>query len=99
MDKDFDAEAVVIKSGSKAHYYKGSKKILMKLVFEKKTGRILGAQFVGGEIHPRLNAITSLIYNNGTVDMLRNMDLAYSPPFSPVWDIDLVAATQAMKKI
>ncbi|AEX86135.1 hypothetical protein XO10_08625 [Marinitoga sp. 1135] len=99
LEKGFDAEAVVIKSGSKAHYYKGSKKILMKLVFEKKTGRILGAQFVGGEIHPRLNAITSLIYNNGTVDMLRNMDLAYSPPFSPVWDIDLVAATQAMKKI
>ncbi len=96
--KGFDAEAVFIKSGSKAHYYKGSKKIKIKLVFEKKTGRILGAQFIGGEIHPRLNTITSLIYTNGNVDRLRNMDLAYSPPFSPVWDIDLVAATQAIKK-
>jgi NADPH-dependent 2,4-dienoyl-CoA reductase/sulfur reductase-like enzyme len=97
--KGFDADAVFIKSGSKAHYYNGSKKLKIKLVFEKKTGRILGAQFVGGEIHPRLNTITSLIYTNGTVDILRNMDLAYSPPFSPVWDIDLVAATQAIKKI
>lgn len=98
-DKGFDAEAVFIKSGSRAHYYKGSKKLKIKLVFERKTGRILGAQFVGGEIHPRLNTITSLLYTNGTVDQLRNMDLAYSPPFSPVWDIDLVAATQAVKKI
>ncbi|WP_175419735.1 FAD-dependent oxidoreductase [Marinitoga sp. 1154] len=98
-EKGYDAEAVFIKSGSKAHYYKGSKKLKIKLVFEKKTGKILGAQFVGGETHPRLNTITSLLYTNGTVDMLRNMDLAYSPPFSPVWDIDLVAATQAIKKI
>ncbi|WP_296865087.1 FAD-dependent oxidoreductase [Thermosyntropha sp.] len=99
LTKGFDADAVFVKSESRAHYYKGSKKIKMKLVFEKKTGRILGAQFVGGEIHPRLNAITSLIYTKGTVDQLRNMDLAYSPPFSPVWDINLVSATQAVKKI
>ncbi|GAB6188724.1 FAD-dependent oxidoreductase [Marinitoga arctica] len=98
-EKGFDAEAVFIKSGSKAHYYKGSKKLKIKLVFERKTGRILGAQLVGGEIHPRLNTITSLLYTNGTVNQLRNMDLAYSPPFSPVWDIDLVAATQAIKKL
>ncbi|KAF2955645.1 FAD-dependent oxidoreductase [Marinitoga sp. 38H-ov] len=99
IEKGFNADSVYIKSGSRAHYYKGSKKIKMKLIFEKKTGRILGGQFIGGEIHPRLNTITSLIYNNGTVEMLRNMDLAYSPPFSPVWDIDLVAATQAIKKL
>lgn len=99
INKGFNADSVYIKSGSRAHYYRGSKKIIMKLVFEKESGRILGAQFIGGEIHPRLNVITSLIYNNGTVEMLRNMDLAYSPPFSPVWDIDLVAATQAIKKL
>ncbi|SHE27526.1 NADPH-dependent 2,4-dienoyl-CoA reductase, sulfur reductase [Marinitoga hydrogenitolerans DSM 16785] len=99
IEKGFDADSVFIKSGSRAHYYTGSKKIKIKLVFEKKTGRILGAQLIGGEIHPRLNTITSLIYTNGTVSQLRNMDLAYSPPFSPVWDIDLVAATQAVKKL
>ncbi|BBE30066.1 NADH oxidase [Tepiditoga spiralis] len=99
LESGFDAIKVYVKSGSKAHYYSGSKKIHMTMTVEKSTGRILGAQYVGGEVFARLNAITPLLYKNGTVDDLRNMDLAYAPPFSPVWDINLVAANLAKKKI
>ena len=99
VENGFDAFKVYVKSGSKAHYYSGSKKIHMTMTVEKDTGRVLGAQYVGGEVFARLNAITPLLYKNGTVDDLRNMDLAYAPPFSPVWDINLVAASLAKKKV
>lgn len=98
-EKGFNADFVVIKSRSRAGYYNGGGKIKMKLIFEKKSGRILGAHYIGKEVHARINTMVSLIYKNATIYDLLNMDLPYAPPFSPVWDINLIAASQAIKKI
>ncbi|TGG87835.1 FAD-dependent oxidoreductase [Geotoga petraea] len=98
-EKGFDVDSVVIKSISRAGYYTGGGRIKMKMVFDKKTGRILGAHYIGKEVHARVNTMVSLIYKNSTVFDLLNMDLPYAPPFSPVWDINLIAASQAIKKI
>lgn len=98
-EKGFDADAVVIKSKSRAGYFKGSGAIKMKMIFDKKTGKILGAHYIGKEVHARVNTMVSLIHKNSTVFDLLNMDLPYAPPFSPVWDINLIAASQAIKKI
>jgi NADPH-dependent 2,4-dienoyl-CoA reductase/sulfur reductase-like enzyme len=99
IEKGFNADFVVIKSRSRAGYYNGGGKIKMKLIFEKKSGRILGAHYIGKEVHARINTMVSLIYKNATIYDLLNMDLPYAPPFSPVWDINLIAASQAIKKI
>jgi len=98
ISKGFDADFVVIKSRNRAGYYNGNSRIIMKLIFEKVTGRILGAQYSGKELLGRINVIVSLIYKNGTIYDLNNLDLPYSPPFSPVWDINLLAASNAIKK-
>lgn len=99
IENGFDADFVVIKSRSRAGYYNGGGKITMKLIFEKKSGKILGAHYIGKEVHARVNTIVSLIYKNSTIFDLINMDLPYAPPFSPVWDINLIAASQAVKKL
>ncbi len=98
------AEGVEVKSSTvkaltRAHYYPGHKPIWIKLVAEKKTNRLLGAQGAGGEGVPkRVDVLATAIWNGMTVDEVAWLDLAYAPPFSPVWDPVLVAAQVARKK-
>ena len=95
----FDADAVYIKSKSRAGYYPGSSDVHLKLVFEKGTGRILGAQIAGKEIHKRLNVLSTAIHAGMSIFELSYLDLAYAPPFSPVWDPVLIAAHVARKRV
>ncbi|HGY09643.1 MAG TPA: NADH oxidase, partial [Oceanithermus profundus] len=56
----------------------------------------LGAQVVGHQSDAlRIDVVATLLHRGGTVEDLRALDLAYAPPFSPVWDPLLVAANQA----
>ena len=65
----------------------------MKLVAERGTGRLLGGQIVGGEgAGKRIDVIATALWNEMTVTELGGIDLAYAPPFSPVWDPVLLAA-------
>jgi len=92
----FEAKSVWIKSADRAHYYPNPHPFHVKLVYEAGSGRILGAQLVGHYNDAlRIDAIAALLHQNGTVEDLRALDLAYAPPFSPVWDPLLVAANQA----
>ena len=92
----FDAKGVWIKSADRAHYYPNPHPLHVKLVYEAGSGRLLGAQVVGhfNDVL-RIDVIATLLHQGGTVDDLRALDLAYAPPFSPVWDPLLVAANQA----
>ena len=99
IKEGFDAEAIYIKSRSRAGYYPGAGPVHIKLVFDKKTGRILGAQVAGKEVHRRLDVIVAAIYGRLTVMDLGYMDLSYAPPFSPVWDPILIAGNVARRKI
>ena len=59
-----------------------------KLLFEKPTGRILGAQAIGrGDVTKRIDIIATMIKMNGTLEQLKDLELCYAPPFSTAKDI------------
>jgi NADPH-dependent 2,4-dienoyl-CoA reductase/sulfur reductase-like enzyme len=84
-----------IKSKTAAHYCPSSKGIYLKLIADQNTHRLLGAQIVGyAGAAMRIDMLATAITMGATVEQLLDMDLAYSPPFSPVWDPVLVALNQ-----
>ena len=67
----------------RAHYYPGSNKICTKLIAEKSTGKILGAQITGfGVVDKPIDAIVVALAMKATIYDLANIDFAYAPPFS-----------------
>jgi NADPH-dependent 2,4-dienoyl-CoA reductase/sulfur reductase-like enzyme len=92
----FDAVADVIEGTSRAHYYPDGEPMAVKVLAERGSGRMLGAQIVGGaESAKRIDALAVAIWNEMTVDDFGQLDLGYAPPFSPVWDPTLIAARKA----
>jgi NADPH-dependent 2,4-dienoyl-CoA reductase/sulfur reductase-like enzyme len=99
-DAGFDHESVVVESTTRAGYYPGATLMKTKLVAERHTGRLLGAQIVGREnAGKRIDALAIAIWNRMTVDEMTGLDLAYAPPFAPVWDPVLIAARKAAERI
>lgn len=89
-----------IEGSSKVPYMPGASPLLLKLVFDRSTGRILGAHMAGKEgVARRINTLALAVQARLTVQDLARMDFAYAPPFSPPLDPILVAAEQAQKKI
>jgi NADPH-dependent 2,4-dienoyl-CoA reductase/sulfur reductase-like enzyme len=96
----FDVDSQVIEAESKVGYMPGSKRMLIKLIFDRRSGRLLGAQMAGKEgVARRINALAVAIHQKMSVDEIARLDFAYAPPFSAPMDPILVAAEQAMKKI
>lgn len=74
-------------SNSSASYYPGADSLIIKVVFEKITGRLLGAQVVGRKgADKRIDVYATAIYANLTVFDLENLDLAYAPPYASAKD-------------
>ena len=89
----FDFVTVTTRSTTRAGYYPEAKKITMKVLAEKRSGRLLGTQIVGEEgAAKRIDVFATALWNEMTVDAMLNMDLSYAPPFAPVWDPVLIAA-------
>lgn len=85
----------VIKSRTAAHYCPVSGEIWLKIIAAREGQRILGAQIAGFMgAGKRIDALATAITAGCTTDELMNMDLAYAPPFSPVWDPILIALDQ-----
>jgi NADPH-dependent 2,4-dienoyl-CoA reductase/sulfur reductase-like enzyme len=85
-----------VDSTSRAGYYPGAEVMTIKLIAEKRTGMLLGAQIVGrAEAAKRIDALAIAVWNRMTVEEMTALDLSYAPPFSPVWDPVLVAARKA----
>ena len=96
----FDPVDAVITSRSRAHSYPGNAEIKIHIIGDKKSGRLLGVQMVGKDgVAHRINAPAVALHNKMTVEEFSQCDLAYAPPFGPVWDPVLTAAVQLMKKI
>jgi pyruvate/2-oxoglutarate dehydrogenase complex dihydrolipoamide dehydrogenase (E3) component len=71
-----------------------------KLIVERRSGRLLGAQIVGREnAGKRIDALAIALWNEMTVEEMTGLDLAYAPPFSPVWDPVLIAARKAAERV
>ena len=96
----FRPQAVTVKTRSRAHAHPGSKTIRVQMIGDKDSGRLLGVQMVGREgVAQRINAPAVALHNRMTVSRFSQTDLAYAPPFSPVWDPLLTAANQLLKKM
>lgn len=96
----FDPEEVVIESRSRAHAHPNSSTIYCQMVSDKNSGRILGCQMVGKEgCAHRINAVAVALHQAMTVEDYSQADLAYAPPFGPVWDPTLLAANQLLRKL
>jgi NADPH-dependent 2,4-dienoyl-CoA reductase/sulfur reductase-like enzyme len=92
----FGYVTVTVRSGTKAGYFPGTQRMTVKMTAERHTGRLLGTQIVGNQgSAKRIDTAATALWNRMTVEELTALDLAYAPPFSPVWDPILVAARQA----
>jgi NADPH-dependent 2,4-dienoyl-CoA reductase/sulfur reductase-like enzyme len=92
--------SVTVQSTTRAGYYPGTTPITVKMIAERGTGRLLGAQLVGREgSGKRVDVCAVALWNEMTVEEMISLDLGYAPPFSPVWDPVLVAARKAAAAI
>ncbi|MEU6477649.1 FAD-dependent oxidoreductase [Streptomyces sp. NPDC047017] len=96
----FRFETAVIESTSRAGYYPGASAMTVKMLAERRTGRLLGVQIVGREGAGKRVDVAAVALTAGlTVEQMTGLDLGYAPPFSPVWDPVLVAARKAAAKV
>jgi pyruvate/2-oxoglutarate dehydrogenase complex dihydrolipoamide dehydrogenase (E3) component len=78
---------------SRSRYYPGAAETTITLTADRETGRLLGGSIVGTDRAAiRINTLATALDRNMTVSALERLDLAYAPPFSPVWDPLLVGA-------
>ena len=93
----FDAVSVVITKKDRAGYMPEVKNVTLKLVADKRSHKILGAQAIGcGDADKRVNTVSVGLLQGITVEELIDVDLTYAPPFSTSIDI-LISAAQILK--
>lgn len=81
------ADTVILSPSSHAGYYPGGKVMTMKIIFETGTYRLLGAQIIGYEgVDSRINVLATAIHAGFRATQLKNLDLAYAPPYSSAKD-------------
>lgn len=84
----------------RAHYMPEAKSIVVKLIADIKTRKVLGAQAFGlGEVAKRIDVVASVLTFGGTIDDLFDIDLSYAPPYNGPIDNVAVAANTLMNKI
>jgi NADH oxidase (H2O2-forming) len=89
-----------ISSKTKADYYPTAKPIKVKLIVEKESQRIIGAQIIGGEeVTQRINALSFAIQKQMTVRELAKTDTAYAPPLCETWEPMVLAAEMVLMKL
>ncbi|HJW97916.1 MAG TPA: FAD-dependent oxidoreductase [Candidatus Bathyarchaeia archaeon] len=89
-----------ISSKTKADYYPGALPIKVKLIVEKESQRIIGAQIIGGEeVTQRINAMSLAIQRGMTARDLSKADTAYAPPVCETWEPFVLAAEMVLLKL
>jgi len=88
-----DVVDATVSGGTIAHYMPGSEKFTIRVTAEVGTGRLIGAQIVGGRgSAKRIDVFATAIWEGMSAGTLEWVDLAYAPPFAPVWDLIAIAA-------
>jgi NADPH-dependent 2,4-dienoyl-CoA reductase/sulfur reductase-like enzyme len=96
----FDYEPVTIESTTRAGYFPGTAEMKVKILAERRSGRLLGGQLVGREgAAKRIDVLATALTAGMTVEDMTALDLSYAPPFAPVWDPVLVAARKAAERL
>lgn len=81
--KGTEYEVIKINTMSHAGYYPNPEKMTVKAIFELSSGKLLGAQVVGrGNVDKRIDILATVIRYGGTMESLKELELAYAPPFS-----------------
>ncbi|EHM10882.1 NAD(FAD)-dependent dehydrogenase [Thermanaerovibrio velox DSM 12556] len=84
----FDPVGVTVTGSDKPHFMKGSGTVVMRILADRKTRRVLGGQVFGtGQADKRLDVLACAVYSGMRVDELADMDHAYAPPFSSALDV------------
>lgn len=96
-----DAVSVDVESTDHASYYAGAAPIHVRLTGERGSGRLLGGQLIcsNPQSVKRVDVLAAHLHGRGKVEDLFQMDLAYAPPFSGVWDVLLVAADRLQRAL
>lgn len=85
---------------TRARNYPGDKPITTVIYVESGSGRLLGAQMIGGEsVAKRIDVFATALHAKMTVGQVESLDLSYAPPFAPVYDPILIAATVGLKEL
>lgn len=95
----FDAVSAPITALDRPRYY-GGRPTSVELVADRRTGRLLGGLVLGEEgVAGRVNVVAAALHKGMTVEEFGQLDLAYAPPFAPVWDPLLIAAHQLARRL
>jgi NADPH-dependent 2,4-dienoyl-CoA reductase/sulfur reductase-like enzyme len=96
----FSAVSCQVEGTTSARYMPDAETTTVKLIAERRSGRVLGAQIVGGQgSAKRVDVIATALTGRLTVDDLLGLDLGYAPPFSSLWDPLQVAARQLLPQL
>lgn len=96
----FDVVTCLAPAPDKPHFMPGAKTLFLKLIADRKTRRLLGAQATGpGDADRRIDIAAMALTAGMTVDQLANVDLVYAPPYSPAVDNIITAANILRNKI
>jgi NADPH-dependent 2,4-dienoyl-CoA reductase/sulfur reductase-like enzyme len=100
-DAGYRIVTVIHESTTRAGYYPETSPIVVKLIAEVRTGRLLGGQIVGRSegAAKRIDTLAVALWNRMTVEEMTALDLGYAPPFSPVWDPVLIAARKVAEAV
>ena len=92
---NFDYGYVDITAKHQTSYYPGASDLFIRMVYDKETGILKGAQLVGEKgVSDRINIVALAVTKGLTASEFSKLDFAYAPPFSPVWDPLLIAANK-----
>jgi NADPH-dependent 2,4-dienoyl-CoA reductase/sulfur reductase-like enzyme/rhodanese-related sulfurtransferase len=95
----FDIETVICPGPDRPHYYPGKATIIIKLIADKKSGRLLGSQIIGpGDAAKRIEIAVTALSLQATVQDIAAFDLAYAPPYSAAMDNMITAAHVMVNK-
>jgi len=100
LEMGCDVVATITPCQDHVHFYPGNKSFLLKLIAERGTRRLLGAQIVGaGDAAKRIDILAAALQFGATLEQVANLDLAYSPPFSHAMDGTIQAANHTRNRI
>lgn len=96
----YEVTTALVPGPDRAHYMPDARLLMLKIVVDSKTRRLLGAQAVGpGFGDKRIDMAAIAISAGMTVDQIANLDLTYAPPYSPVMDNLATAANVVRNKL
>jgi len=100
LKEGFKTESTIVPAGDISHYYPGARDIIIKLIADTATKKVLGAQIIGeGNVDKRIDIIATALTFGATVDQVSKLDLAYAPPYAMAMDAIIVAANVLTNKL